>query len=258
MIDIEDLTFQYQVAAPIFEHFSWQAEAGEAWAVLGASGCGKTTLLYLLAGLVQPVQGRISICGSPLSRPRPHTGLILQDYGLLPWATLRENVRLGLSIRGFYGPDGLHAPRNEPVQSAEVQVEGWLERLGLIPVAEQFPGHVSGGQRQRAAIARTLALDPDLLLMDEPFASLDAPTRETLQNLVLQLRRENGLTTLLVTHSIEEALYLGEKILVLQPGPNRHAQVICNPFSGTSRPADAAAYMDLSGRLRLALEERRP
>jgi ABC-type nitrate/sulfonate/bicarbonate transport system ATPase subunit len=226
MIAVENLTFQYGHGAPIFAGFNWQAARGEAWAVLGPSGCGKSTLLSLLAGLLLPLAGAVRVEGQAFSRPRPQTGLIIQDYGLLPWATVRENTELGLRIRNFYGPDGTHAPLD---YTPSLAVEYWLERLGLAAVAGQYPGRISGGQRQRTAIARTLALKPDLLLMDEPFSSLDAPTRESLQMLMLELRRENELTMVTVTHAIEEAAVLGQKILLLGQTPNREAEIIANP-----------------------------
>ena len=184
MIQLDHLTYSYGHSTPIFQDFSWEAGRGDAWAILGPSGCCKTTLLYLLAGLRPPTTGRIIIDGQPLERPRPHTGLILQDYGLLPWATVQQNAALGLRVRTFYGPDGKHAPKNfRPVEN----VKPWLDRLGLASQTDKYPSQISGGQRQRTAIARTLALEPDLLLMDEPFSSLDAPTREDLQNLSLEL-----------------------------------------------------------------------
>lgn len=231
MLELQRLTFAYAHGAPIFDGFDWQAQRGEAWAVLGPSGCGKSTLLNLLAGLAQPTAGRVLVEGQPMLRPRPHTGLIIQDYGLLPWASVRENAALGLRVRNFYGPDGVHAPRD---YTPTLDVDAWLERLGLLDVAGQFPGQISGGQRQRTAIARTLALQPDLLLMDEPFSSLDALTREGLQDLTLELWAEQRLTLLIVTHAIEEAAVLGQKILLLGQPPNRVPQVIDNP--GVGRP----------------------
>lgn len=226
MFCLDSVTFSYPHSKPIFQDFSWTVNPGEAWSVLGPSGGGKTTILYLLAGLVFPSTGKILVDGLPLTRPRPQTGLILQEYGLLPWATLRQNVELGQKVRTFYGPDGKHAPSNF---KPDLQAMPWLDRLGLLPFAEKYPGQVSGGQRQRAAIARTLALKPDLLLMDEPFSSLDAPTRESLQNLTLELRSEQGLTLIIVTHSIEEAAILGEKILLLENPPNKAARIVDNP-----------------------------
>src|SRR5205085_10623413 len=133
------------------------------------------TLLYLVAGLRMPTAGVVKVNGQPMLRPRPRTGLILQDFGLLPWATCEENVSLGLRIHGFYGPDGKHAPLDRRPGDIVMSRDRWLARLGLDSVRRQYPAQLSGGQRQRTAIARTLALNPDLLLMDEPFASLDAP-----------------------------------------------------------------------------------
>lgn len=203
MIRAEALEFRYGNKPPIFQDFHWYAARGQAWAVIGASGCGKSTLLYLLAGLLKPTAGRVMVGGQPLAGPRPRTGLILQDYGLLPWATIRENVRLGLRIRRFYGPDGIHAPAEGLPAGAEEQVEAWLEKLGISSVANSYPGQVSGGQRQRTAIARTLVLEPDLLLMDEPFASLDLPTREGLQALVYELQQErDGRRVVMVVNGL--------------------------------------------------------
>lgn len=220
VIDIRSLTFAYPEKSPIFYRFSWQVPYGESWAVIGPSGCGKTTLLYLLSGMRRPTEGTIIIGGQPSPWPRPGTGLILQDYGLLPWATAYDNVALGLQIRGINGTQ-----RHQLVDT-------WMHRVGLEDVVSHYPGELSGGQRQRVAIARTLALSPDLLLMDEPFSSLDALTRESLQELVLTLREDMTLTTVIVTHNIEEAVFLGEKILVLSPPPNQEAVVIPNPGVG--------------------------
>jgi len=258
MIQLDHVTYAYpgQGARPVFQSFSWEAGRGDAWAVLGPSGCGKTTLLYLLAGLRAPQSGSVLIDGQALSRPRPQTGLILQEYGLLPWATVRQNAELGLQIRGFYGPDGTHAPREPHLKVGGDQVSAWLKRLGLAGLAGQFPQQLSGGQRQRTAIARTLVLHPDLLLMDEPFSSLDAPTREALQALTLELCAEHNLTLVIVTHAIEEAVVLGKKILLLGHPPNREALVLENPLAGQPGFRDTAQYLDVCRELRGRLEER--
>ena len=238
MITITDLTFRYGPrSAPIFERFNWHIAPGEAWSIIGASGCGKTTLLTLIAGLRRVTSGTIRVGDTVIQRPRPESGLILQDYGLLPWATVWDNVSLGLRVRRFYGPDGKHAPRSQSLPSrgeAREMVEGWLRRLNIYEQRHKFPGAISGGQRQRCAIARTLALQPDVLLMDEPFSSLDAPTREDLQRLILTLRAEMSLTSVIVTHAIEEAAILGTKILVLGEPPNTEPVIVENPDAGTS------------------------
>lgn len=252
MIDLDHITFAYPGVAPIFQDFSWQAGRGEAWAVLGTSGCGKSTLLYLLAGLRFAQDGQVRIDGMAITRPRPNTGLIIQDYGLLPWSTVRQNVELSLRVRNFYGPDGTHAPRE---YKPSLAVETWLDRLGILGVANQYPGQISGGQRQRTAIARTLAIRPDLLLMDEPFSSLDAPTREGLQRLMLELWTEQALTMVIVTHSIEEAAVLGQRILLLGKAPNSTAQVIENPGAADARFRESDDYVQMCRRLRERLEE---
>jgi NitT/TauT family transport system ATP-binding protein len=175
--------------------------------------------------------------------------LILQDFGLLPWATCEQNISLGLRIHGFYGPDGTHAPADARPADVRATTEHWLGRLGLLPVRRHYPAQLSGGQRQRTAIARTLALNPDLLLMDEPFASLDAPTREGLQNLTLELRAEQALTTIVVTHSIEEAAFLGQKILLFGQG----FEVVDNPAAGSPDFRDRPAYQAMCQHLRARL-----
>jgi ABC-type nitrate/sulfonate/bicarbonate transport system ATPase subunit len=253
MINIESLTFHYK-STPIFENFNWKVQQGDSWAVLGPSGCGKSTLLALIAGLRFPSSGMVWIKKEPLTRPRPQTGLILQDYGLLPWATVHQNVALGLKLRSFYGSDGVHAPKNQPVGK---DVTAWLERLGLTEVTNKYPGQISGGQRQRTAIARTLVLEPDLLLMDEPFSSLDAPTREALQKLTLELVTEQELTLILVTHSIEESALLGKNILLLSGTPNLKVHIISNPGAGEPGYRESTAYQALCKNLRLLLENGR-
>lgn len=253
MIKLDSVGFTYHNSqAPIFQDFNWQINRGEAWAILGPSGCGKSTLLYLLAGLRIPTSGRILFDGSLLTRPRPQTGLILQDFGLLPWATVQQNAELGFQVRTFYGPDGKHAPTS---QQKHLSVDPWLDRLGLADERDKFPGQLSGGQRQRVAIARTLALNPDLLLMDEPFSSLDAPTRESLQELTLELRAENDLTLVVVTHAIEEAVILGQKILLLGQPPNRQPEMINNPGSGQTGYRDSSEYVHLVRDLRRRIGE---
>ncbi len=252
LIRTEGMTFHYGRGAPVFADFNWQVQRGEAWAVLGPSGCGKSTLLSLLAGLLFPTAGRIVVDGLPLSRPRPHTGLIIQEYGLMPWATVQQNAELGLRVRNFYGPDGVHAPRD---YRPSLDVAPWLERLGLDGLQNAYPSQISGGQRQRTAIARTLALQPDLLLMDEPFSSLDAPTREDLQRLTLEIFAEQQLTVVIVTHSIEEAAVLGQKILLLGRPPNREAVIVDNPAAVDRAFRETDAYRHLCIELRSRLRE---
>jgi NitT/TauT family transport system ATP-binding protein len=256
MIELAELSFAYPDQPPVFDAFSWHVEAGEIWSVLGPSGCGKSTLLLLLAGLLEPQAGKVVIGGRCISRPRPRTGLILQEYGLLPWATVYDNVALGLRIRRFYGPDGRHVPQDGHVDRSEAhrRVDYWLARLGIAGLADKYPGQISGGQRQRAAIARTLALQPDLLLMDEPFSSLDAPTRESLQTLTLELCAEAGLTVVLVTHNIEEAAFIGQHVLLLHDPANQEAKTVDNRHTADEAYRCSAPYQAACSSLREEIE----
>ncbi len=256
MIDLHALTFTYpNQPAPLFDAFTWRVARGEFWSVIGASGCGKSTLLHLIVGLRAASAGTITVNEErvPRKQHRGKTGLVLQDYGLLPWATVRENIALGLRIRKFYGqadrrPTG--ADRRE-----RSTVEFWLERFGLAALRDKYPAQISGGQRQRVAIARTLVLEPDVLLMDEPFSALDAPTREDLEQLTLDLYRETKMTIVFVTHNIEEAVFLGRKILVLGAPPHRSPpRVIANAGAGRAEYRDEAAFTEKARLLREMLK----
>lgn len=252
MIEVDSITFRYaESETPIFQDFSWHLTGQTTCSILGPSGCGKSSLLYLLAGLLSAEKGSVTVNNELILRPRPESGLILQEYGLLPWATVRENVALGLKIRGFYGPDGTHAPAQMPPEKEWLdRVDGWLARLGLIQLADKYPSQLSGGQRQRTAIARTLVLNPDTLLMDEPFSSLDAPTRENLQELIVSLCKDHGITLVLVTHSIEEAAFVGNEILLLNQPPNQEATILINNDADNTDYRHSESYRALCLSLR--------
>ena len=256
MIQATGLTFVYGEGAPVFRDFSWQVQTGEAWAVIGSSGCGKSTLLYLVAGLRQPSAGRLVVEGQPVTRPRASVGLVLQDYGLLPWATVWENVALPMRMGQFYRHKGGNPESPRPYPRPDIsseQVVHWLERLGIAELRDKYPSQLSGGQRQRTAIARSLLQQPNLLLMDEPFSSLDALTREDLQRLTVELRAETGLTIVIVTHIIEEAVFLGQRILVLGRPPNVSAHVIENLEASNTEYRGRPAYWERCAELREAL-----
>ncbi|MEW6668157.1 MAG: ATP-binding cassette domain-containing protein [Thermodesulfobacteriota bacterium] len=246
MIEIRKLGFSYPGQGPLFEDFDLAVPNGEASAVIGPSGCGKTTLLYLLAGLLRPTSGEILVSGTPIRRPRPQTGLVLQDHGLLPWCTVEENASLGWVIRGFYGPDGKHSPVDARPEARvyREKVDRWLSRLQIAHLRDKYPAQLSRGQRQRAAIARTLSLEPDLLLLDEPFSALDAAIREDLMSAMWAYHRESGTSHILVTHDIEEALFMGARILVLRAGCNREARVMDNPLAGYQDMRTSAGFQD--------------
>jgi NitT/TauT family transport system ATP-binding protein len=204
--------------------------------VVGPSGCGKTTLLSLIAGLLRPSDGELLVAEKPVEPRRPGTALIMQDYGLLPWKTVRENAALGLTIRG----------------QARGRADQALGEVGLGDVGHRWPHQLSGGQRQRVAIARSLALDPDLLLMDEPFSALDALTREEMQDMLLSIWRRHGTSMVLVTHSIAEAVYLGQQILVLSPRPGTPVGLYRNESVGDRR---GKPFHELVNEVRDALEK---
>lgn len=261
MIEISNLVFTYPgQPAPLFDDFSWQVERGEFWSVIGTSGCGKSTLLHLIVGVRAANAGTIIVNGEsvPRKQKRGKTGLVLQDYGLLPWATVRENVELGLRIREFYGQsDGRRRTEDERASSVigrPSSVEFWLDRFGIAHLRDKYPAQISGGQRQRAAIARTLVLEPDVLLMDEPFAALDAPTREDLEQLVLDLQNETKTTMVFVTHDIEEAIFLGRKILVLGAPPHQLPRIVENPGAGRAAYREEPVFLERAKELREILK----
>jgi NitT/TauT family transport system ATP-binding protein len=182
---------------------------GEFLCLIGASGCGKSTLLRIVAGFEQPTSGEVLMWGKPVTGPGPDRGMVFQDYGLFPWLTVRQNIGFGPAARGLSKP------------AVKETVDRFVDIVGLGKFADAFPHQLSGGMKQRVAIARVLANDAEILLMDEPFGALDAMTRERLQEELLDLWRKTSLTVLFVTHSIEEAVYLSDRVVVMAPGPGR-------------------------------------
>lgn len=217
MIAISNLQVSYGSEKAV-DNISLQVERNSTCAIIGPSGCGKTTLLYAMAGLIAPNGGNICINGEALSGIRKSTGIILQDYGLFPWKSVWNNVALGLQARG------------EAQEKIREEVGSILEVLGISSLRSKYPAELSGGQKQRVAIGRTLALKPDLLLMDEPSSALDAITKEHIQNLILKLYKSDPVTMVIVTHSIEEAVFLGQKIIVMGKAKIKH--VLENPYFG--------------------------
>jgi NitT/TauT family transport system ATP-binding protein len=191
----------------VFENLSLEVAPAEVVAVVGRSGCGKTTLVHVAAALTLPTAGHVSLDGRPLAAGDHRVGFVQQHYGLFPWFTAGGNVELGLRLRGF----GREERRRRAVQA--------LEELGLADAAARFPGELSGGEQQRVALARTTALAPEILLLDEPFSSLDAFTRETLQEDLLRLQDLHSRATLLVTHSLEEAVFTSDRIGIMHGSP---------------------------------------
>ncbi|ODA42876.1 ABC transporter ATP-binding protein [Desulfosporosinus sp. BG] len=246
MIEISDCNLAYVQGASqvqVYDDFSLKVEPGESVVLIGPSGCGKSTLLYLLAGLLQPTGGEIRIWGEQVVGARQKTAFILQEYGLFPWLNVEQNVCLGLRVR--------HIPKRKYQRA----VEEMINKMGLWEVKHHFPSQLSGGQRQRVALARALTLQPDLLLMDEPLSALDALTRERLQKLLLEIWQEQKLTTVLVTHSIEEAVFLGSRILVLADGrPTQVMGEILNPLVGQSGYRQTSEFFQKTSYVRSLLE----
>jgi NitT/TauT family transport system ATP-binding protein len=184
---------------------------GEFVCLIGASGCGKSTLLRIVAGFEQPTSGQALMWDKPVTGPAPDRGMVFQDYGLFPWLTVRQNIAFGPASRGL------------PKAEVRDTVERFVTMVGLTRFADAWPHQLSGGMKQRVAIARVLANDAEMVLMDEPFGALDAMTRERLQDELLEIWQRTKLTVLFVTHSIEEAIFLADRVVVMEPGPGRIA-----------------------------------
>jgi NitT/TauT family transport system ATP-binding protein len=205
----------------VVDDVSYTIDDGDFIAVIGPSGCGKTTMMSMLAGFQKPTTGQVLFDNAPVKGPSPERGVIFQEYGVFPWLTVRQNIAFGLT---------LNANRVPPAQRDEI-CDHYLSLMGLSDFANSYPKHLSGGMRQRLAIARAYAVKPQFLLMDEPFGALDAQTRANMQNLLLQVLAAEGKTVMLITHSVEEAIYLASRIIVVTARPARIKEIIDVPFS---------------------------
>ena len=219
MIEIKDLTVKYQsnnTETLALDKLTININTGDIYTFIGPSGCGKSTLLHVLSGILQDYTGTVAINGRAINPKTQRIGLILQNYGLLPWKTVYQNTMLGIKIKN-------------DSQILDEYSTYILKQLGIDKLLDRYPKELSGGQQQRVAIARAFIMKPDLLLMDEPFSALDSITREEMQELFLNIWKEHSVTTAFITHSVDEALYLGSKIVVFSPSPGRILEVLDNP-----------------------------
>jgi NitT/TauT family transport system ATP-binding protein len=212
IVELKGISKQYELQGERIEALrdaNLRIAKGEFVCLIGASGCGKSTLLRIVAGFEPPTRGEALMWGMPIAGPAPDRGMVFQDYGLFPWLTVRRNIGFGPAARG------------RPTAEVRDTVDRFMDLVGLRRFAEAYPHQLSGGMKQRVAIARVLANDAELVLMDEPFGALDAMTRERLQDELLEIWRRTGLTVMFVTHAIEEAIFLADRVVVMSPGPGR-------------------------------------
>ena len=205
------------------EDASLSIRKGEFVCLIGPSGCGKSTLLRMIAGFEDVSEGRLHMWGKPVGGPGPDRGMVFQDYGLFPWLTVARNVGFGPAARG------------RPAAEVADTTRRFVEMVGLAKFADAYPHQLSGGMKQRVAIARVLANEAEMVLMDEPFGALDAMTRENLQGELLDIWQRTKLTVIFVTHAIEEAILLADRILVMSPGPGR---IVADERVELPRPRD--------------------
>ena len=224
MFQLQDVVLQYDRPEgdilTVLDHINLHIAPGERWAVIGPSGCGKSSMLHVLAGLQTVTSGSVQYQGAAHTKPHGEISVILQEYGLFPWKTVEQNVGLPLELQKV------------PKKEIKTRVNEMLAQLQLSEHGRKYPSELSGGQQQRVAIARALIAQPKVLLMDEPFSALDALTRETMQNIVLELCERQNLTLVMVTHNIEEAIFLGQRIAVFSDNSGRISHIADNGHSG--------------------------
>ena len=205
----------------VVDDVSYAIADGEFVAVIGPSGCGKTTMMNIVAGFVAPTSGRVLLDGKPIAGPGPDRGVIFQEYGVFPWLTVRDNIAFGLTL----------AANRATSAERDAICDRYMKLMGLTDFADAWPKMLSGGMRQRLALARAYAVRPQFLVMDEPFGALDAQTRTAMQDLLLHVLATEGKTVMLITHSVEEAIYLASRIIVMSARPTRIREEIPIPFT---------------------------
>lgn len=244
-IRFHDVTVDFPTAAGpmrVVDGVTLDIRDGEFVSIIGPSGCGKTTLMNIVGGFVKPTGGTVTLDGEPVKAPGPDRGVIFQEYGVFPWLTVRQNVEFGMKLA---------ANRMSPKERAAV-CQRYMGLMGLTDFADHFPKHLSGGMRQRLAIARAYAVKPQFLLMDEPFGALDAQTRTAMQDLLLEVLKAEGKTVMLITHSVDEAIYLSSRIVVVTARPSKVRRVIDVPFGypRSERVHEDPRFVELSREIR--------
>jgi len=226
----------------VVEDVSYEILDREFVSVIGPSGCGKTTMLNMVAGFMQPTSGRVLLDGKPVGGPGPDRGVMFQEYGVFPWLTVRENIAFGLKL----------AANRSLAGERDAIVENYMRLMGLEAFADAWPRMLSGGMRQRLALARAYAIKPQFLLMDEPFGALDAQTRTAMQDLLLSVLAAEGKTVMLITHSVEEAIYLSNRVVVMSARPTRIREIVEVPFPYPRDESlhDTPAFGELRSHLR--------
>ena len=223
----------------VFDRVSLDIHRREFICVIGPSGCGKSTFLRIVAGLDRATHGEVLLDGKPVSGPGPDRGMVFQGYTLFPWLTVKQNVMFGLRMSG------------KPTQTQQGEASQWLEMVGLGKFQNAYPHELSGGMKQRVAIARALANEPRILIMDEPFGALDAQTRAQMQGYLLQIWKQVDVTILFITHDLDEAVYLSDRIAVMGTSPGRVIEFLENPVPRPHTPAQFVTpeFLALKSRL---------
>ena len=241
MINIENLSVKYKSDSDIYTAISGinlMVPDGGTLAIIGPSGCGKSTLLKVVAGLIPDYEGTVHINGEEVNPKKQTIGFMPQNYGLLPWRTVYDNIRLGMKIK------------RAPELLDRKMLKKLMRQLGIEGLGHRYPVELSGGQQQRVALARVFALQPDVLLMDEPFSALDAITREEMQDIFLKLWHKFNVSTIFVTHYVEEALYLGQRIAVLSANSGNISMILDNPLFGGKDIRQDPEFFAMSLKLR--------
>ncbi|MCA1572667.1 MAG: ABC transporter ATP-binding protein, partial [Chloroflexi bacterium] len=249
-VRIVEISKDYPGGVRALEGITFDVPAGELTSLIGPSGCGKTTTLKIVAGLIPATSGEVIVEGRPVSGPGPERAFVFQDFALLPWATVLRNVGFGLELRGV------------PKAEREATAREYIAKANLSGFEHHYPHQLSGGMRQRVGLARALAVDADILLMDEPFASVDEQIRRTFQEDLLRLLSEERKTVVFVTHSIEEAVYVSDQIVILTRGPGRVSSIVRPQIARDGSPDEirrSQGYLDtveeIWGELRGYVEE---